>query len=72
MESHKHKTTNQLILVSASKRQSEGEKHISDASSACRYLSFCPQECSYINTHVTAPGAIVALGLAFLKTNDRY
>ena len=25
-----------------------------------------------VNTHVTAPGAIVALGLLFLKTNDRY
>lgn len=25
-----------------------------------------------INTHVTAPGAILALGLMYLKTNNRY
>lgn len=30
------------------------------------------QEGDHVNCHVTAPGAIVALGLMYLKTNDRY
>ncbi len=30
------------------------------------------QEGDQVNTHVTAPGAILALSLMFLKTNDRW
>ena len=29
------------------------------------------QEGDHVNCHVTAPGAIIALGLMYLKTNDR-
>ena len=29
------------------------------------------QEGDQVNCHVTAPGAIIALGLMYLKTNDR-
>ena len=69
-ESHKQRSPNQLIMVSAN-TSSLRER------SACQIcpltvIVILPQECSYINTHVTAPGAIVALGLAFLKTNDKY
>ena len=30
------------------------------------------QEPEVVNTHVTSPAATVALGLMYLKTNDRY
>ena len=36
------------------------------------FLYIYPQEGNQVNCHVTAPGAIVALGLMYLKTNDRY
>ena len=70
VEPHKPKSANQLIMVSCSNKESEQEQ-MSDLSCDSHHLSFSPQEGRYVNTHVTAPGAIVALGLAFLKTNDR-
>ena len=33
---------------------------------------FAFQEGDQVNSHVTAPGAIIALGLMYLKTNDRW
>ena len=57
--------TSQLVLVSA------WSDCIMLMHVLCFPLSLCFQEGDQVNCHVTAPGAIIALGLMYLKTNDR-